>query len=158
MFSQQVCDFVNQNNLAILIHFIFWKKINHIVICGVKQGNLSTFAYRFIIFWKFKMDNREKRPIFDLKKSNSLNSSISIKDPVTGRNVLDEILQDPAENYKVIKSFTHTSCNSHTHSHTSSHPPTQLIVFKMKMLMIETCFYWSNCIYTGLLLYALKTI
>ncbi|XP_052689084.1 uncharacterized protein LOC128167412 isoform X5 [Crassostrea angulata] len=46
------------------------------------------------------MDNREKRPIFDLKKSNSLISSISIKDPKTGRNVLDEILQEPAENYK----------------------------------------------------------
>lgn len=71
------------------------------MICGVKQGNLWTFAYRFINFWKFKMDNREKRPIFDLKKSNSLNSSISIKDPKTGRNVLDEILQEPAENYKV---------------------------------------------------------
>lgn len=67
------------------------------------------------------MDNREKRPIFDLKKSNSLNSSISIKDPVTGRNVLDEILQDPAENYKVIKSFTHTSL---THTHTHILPPT----------------------------------
>lgn len=48
------------------------------------------------------MDNSDQRPIFDLKKSNSLNSSITIKDPVTGRNVLDEILQDPAENYKVI--------------------------------------------------------
>lgn len=48
------------------------------------------------------MDNREKRPIFDLKKSNSFNSSITIEDPVTGKNVLDEILQDPAENYKVI--------------------------------------------------------
>lgn len=48
------------------------------------------------------MDNREKRPISDLKKSNLVNTSISIKDPVTGRNVLDEILQDPAENYKVI--------------------------------------------------------
>lgn len=47
------------------------------------------------------MDNREKRPIFDLKKSNSLISSISIKDPKTGRNVLGEILQEPAENYKV---------------------------------------------------------
>lgn len=46
------------------------------------------------------MDNREKRPISDLKKSNLVNTSISIKDPVTGRNVLDEILQDPAENYK----------------------------------------------------------
>lgn len=46
------------------------------------------------------MDNSDQRPIFDLKKSNSLNSSITIKDPVTGRNVLDEILQDPAENYK----------------------------------------------------------
>lgn len=54
------------------------------------------------------MDNREKRPIFDLKKSNSLNSSISIKDPVTGRNVLDEILQDPAENYKVILKIFYT--------------------------------------------------
>lgn len=47
------------------------------------------------------MDNREKRPIFDLKKSNSLISSISIKDPKTGRDVLDEILQEPAENFKV---------------------------------------------------------
>lgn len=54
------------------------------------------------------MDNREKRPIFDLKKSNSFNSSITIKDPVTGRNVLDEILQDPAESYKVIYVFTNT--------------------------------------------------
>lgn len=47
------------------------------------------------------MDNREKRPIFDLKKSNSLISNISIKDPKTGRDVLDEILQEPAENFKV---------------------------------------------------------
>lgn len=68
---------------------------------GVKQGHLWTFAYRFINFRKFKMDNREKRPIFDLKKSNSLISSISIKDPKTGRDVLDEILQEPAENFKV---------------------------------------------------------
>lgn len=83
------------------------------------------------------MDNREKRPIFDLKKSNSLNSSISIKDPKTGRNVLDEILQDPAENYKVIEFYTHT----HTHT-------IVFIVFKMKMLMIDMCFYWSNSIFT----------
>lgn len=55
---------------------------------------------KFINFRKFKMDNREKRPIFDLKKSNSLISSISIKDPKTGRDVLDEILQEPAENFK----------------------------------------------------------
>lgn len=48
------------------------------------------------------MDNREKRPISDLKKSNLVNTSISIKDPVTGRDVLNEILQAPAENYKVI--------------------------------------------------------
>lgn len=46
------------------------------------------------------MDNREKKPIFDLKKSNSMNPGISIKDPITGRNVLKEILQNPAENYK----------------------------------------------------------
>lgn len=56
---------------------------------------------KFINFRKFKMDNREKKPIFDLKKSNSLISSISIKDPKTGRDVLDEILQEPAENYKI---------------------------------------------------------
>ncbi|XP_065922957.1 uncharacterized protein [Magallana gigas] len=64
------------------------------------QGHHRNLRYDLHLTSKFKMDNREKRPIFDLKKSNSLNSSISIKDPVTGRNVLDEILQDPAENYK----------------------------------------------------------
>nr|XP_034314127.1 uncharacterized protein LOC105342660 isoform X4 [Crassostrea gigas] len=64
------------------------------------QGHHRNLQYDLHLTSKFKMDNREKRPIFDLKKSNSLISSISIKDPKTGRDVLDEILQEPAENFK----------------------------------------------------------